>query len=252
MRKPASDVAGIEEVNAKQDKIGYTPADDSQVAHLSGANNFDTIPTVKNNPLLLASSLPSDLARTGSDQEFTGKNTFDTAPIDKTTGNPYITKDGVPSIPSDVARTGQAQTFTAAQTFSIAPVINDASTDKGDNQAATMADLKSVENSAWIQLSATNGTDEIALCRVDGNKLWVVWEFERLGGNEYKRYSIGEVPQSILGKKFSGFNKIFGSELEGVYNLNGGISISSNSIIVNYDGYEGEGGYVAGGYFTFK
>ncbi|MGH1585635.1 hypothetical protein [Lactiplantibacillus plantarum] len=35
MRKPASDVAGIEEVNAKQDKIGYTPADDSKVLHLS-------------------------------------------------------------------------------------------------------------------------------------------------------------------------------------------------------------------------
>ncbi|WP_425324903.1 hypothetical protein [Lentilactobacillus diolivorans] len=220
MRKPASDVAGIEEVNAKQDKIGYTPADDSKVvhdnhdgtitannlhydlsktgltpigfynsgsfndlplgtvmtaatkmtdgpdrvhnfttttfyfnswgnvrkaqiaiadsenlmyfrvytgvswnswtllsddskvAHLSGANNFDTVPTVNNNPLLLASSLPADLARTR-----------------------------------------QAQTFTAQQTFSIAPVINDASKDKGDNQAATMADLKSVENSAWHQLN---------------------------------------------------------------------------------------------------
>lgn len=35
MRKPASDVAGIEEVNAKQDKIDYTPADDSKVVHLS-------------------------------------------------------------------------------------------------------------------------------------------------------------------------------------------------------------------------
>ena len=42
--------------------------------------------------------MPSDLARTGSNQEFTGKNTFDTAPIDKTTGHPYITKDGVPNI----------------------------------------------------------------------------------------------------------------------------------------------------------
>ncbi|ORN08147.1 hypothetical protein FAM21834_01908 [Lentilactobacillus parabuchneri] len=160
MRKPASDVAGIEEVNAKQDKIGYKPADDSKVvhstvtqlnstdmntvltagfyqlnsgtngmpnadnwtiyqviplgstngvqlayetnntvlgmrswnenrgfnftnwvqfaddskvAHLSGANNFDTVPTVNNNPLLLASSLPSDLARTGQDANFTGK-----------------------------------------------------------------------------------------------------------------------------------------------------------------------------------
>ena len=213
MRKPASDVAGIEEVSAKQDKIGYTPADDSKVvhttdtsnwqkqimfnpgdfkidttspttdfstllkskynkagvvyirenngpsfatefidavvicegggywyaygigpngtfahrkiteyddtgwvinaddskvAHLSGANNFDTVPTVDNNPLLLASSLPPDLARTG-----------------------------------------QANTFTAAQTFSIAPTITDASQDKGDNQAATMADLKSVKKSAW-------------------------------------------------------------------------------------------------------
>ncbi|QHB52442.1 hypothetical protein GQR93_09670 [Lentilactobacillus hilgardii] len=93
--------------------VTYTQiANDSTVAHLSGANNFDTVPTVDDNPLLLASSLPSDLARTG-----------------------------------------QAQTFTAAQTFSIAPVINDASTDKGDNQAATMADLKSVEKSAWHQLN---------------------------------------------------------------------------------------------------
>ena len=33
MRKRASDVAGIEEVNTKQDKIGYTPADDSKVLH---------------------------------------------------------------------------------------------------------------------------------------------------------------------------------------------------------------------------
>jgi len=55
----------------------YTPwirvADDSKVAHLVGTNNFDNVPTVKNNPLLLASSLPSDLARTGSDTNFTGK-----------------------------------------------------------------------------------------------------------------------------------------------------------------------------------
>ncbi|MDN6576647.1 MAG: hypothetical protein L0K88_05925 [Lactiplantibacillus plantarum] len=244
MRKPASDVAGIEEVNAKQDKIGYTPADDSKVvhttdtsnwqkqamfnpgdfiidstssttdfatllrskynkagivyireangpsyptefidavviceggsywyaygigptgvfahrqitptndsgwvmnaddskvAHLSGANNFDTVPTVNNNPLLLASSLPSDLARTGSDQEFTGKNTFDTAPIDKTTGNPYITKDGVPSIPSDVARTSQQTNFTAGL-------------QSGGVDVATAADLKSVQLKMWHEI----------------------------------------------------------------------------------------------------
>ena len=76
MRKPASDVAGIEEVNAKQDKLTITPADDSKVAHLSGANNFNTVPTVNNNPLLLASSLPSDLARTGQANTFNLTQTF--------------------------------------------------------------------------------------------------------------------------------------------------------------------------------
>ena len=76
MRKPASDVAGIEEVNAKQDKLTITPADDSKVAHLSGANNFNTVPTVNNNPLLLASSLPSDLARNGQANTFNLTQTF--------------------------------------------------------------------------------------------------------------------------------------------------------------------------------
>lgn len=40
MRKPASDVAGIEEVNTKQDKIGYTPADASKVVHTSDTSNW--------------------------------------------------------------------------------------------------------------------------------------------------------------------------------------------------------------------
>jgi len=34
-------------------------ADDSKVVHLSGDNNFDTVPTVKNNPLLLQADLSS-------------------------------------------------------------------------------------------------------------------------------------------------------------------------------------------------
>ncbi|MCP9614884.1 DUF7013 family protein [Levilactobacillus brevis] len=117
MRKPANDVAGIEEVNAKQDKIGYTPADDSKVAHLSGANNFDTVPTVNTHPLLLASSLPSDLARLSQDANFTAKlqqngqdvalanNTIarnpDTGRATDTTDFPYkgLTVDGYPIIP---------------------------------------------------------------------------------------------------------------------------------------------------------
>lgn len=180
MRKPASAVAGIEEVNAKQDKIGYTPADDSKVAHLSGANNFDTVPTVNNNPLLLASSLPSDLARTGSDQEFTGKNTFDIAPIDKTTGNPYITKDGVPAVPSTLADTTKDANFTGklqksgidvATKSDVTTAISTATANMVDStkatnftaglqsggvNVATAADLKSVEASAWRELAGSN------------------------------------------------------------------------------------------------
>ena len=161
MRKPASDVAGIEEVNAKQDKIGYTPADDSKVAHLSGTNNFDTIPTVKNNPLLLASSLPSDLARTGSNQEFTGKNTFDTAPIDKTTGNPYITKDGVPAVPSTLADTTKDANFTAklqksgidvATTTDVTKAVNAATS----NSSKYIKASKNDESSAISDSQASN------------------------------------------------------------------------------------------------
>jgi hypothetical protein len=304
MRKPASDVAGIDEVNAKQDKIGYTPADDStvlhnstkqvtgtdmntlltggyyqvmnganvlpgadnwtiyqvipinslngvqiaygtnstvsgirswnfdpghisftswttfaddsKVAHLSGANNFDTTPTVNNNPLLLASSLPSDLARTGSDQEFTGKNTFDTAPIDKTTGNPYITKDGVPS---DVARTGQAQTFTAAQTFSIAPTIKDASTSKGDNQAATMADLKSVENSAWhpVSVSMTNFNIENAFYKKDNAKK--TYELFVMGKTTTDQNDINQKGILFQDPEVNNFGKLYDYSVYGQFGL---------------------------------
>lgn len=61
-------------VTAVQGVVAYKSlADDLKVAHLSGANNFETVPTVDKNPLLLANSLPSDLARTGQDTNFTGK-----------------------------------------------------------------------------------------------------------------------------------------------------------------------------------
>ena len=154
-----------------------TKADDSKVAHLSGANNFDTTPTVKNNPLLLASSLPSDLARLGQDQEFTGKNTFDVAPIDKTTGNPYITKDGVPAVPSTLADTTKLSNFTAglqkggkdvATTADVTTAISTATANMVDStkatnftaglqsggvNVATAADLKSIEASAWRQIA---------------------------------------------------------------------------------------------------
>ena len=170
-----------------QDKLTITPADDSKVAHLSGANNFDTVPTVNNNPLLLASSLPSDLARTGSNQEFTGKNTFDTAPIDKKTGNPYITKDGVPAVPSTLADTTKDANFTGKLqksgidvatksdvTTAVSavnanmvhrnpntgvvsePVDFTKLTVEGGKSVATSDDLKSLEASAWRPIISNN------------------------------------------------------------------------------------------------
>ncbi|QOP51601.1 hypothetical protein HCC74_11545 [Lentilactobacillus parabuchneri] len=177
MRKPASDVAGIEEVNAKQDKIGYTPADDSKVPHLSGTNNFDTVPTVNNNPLLLASSLPSDIARTGSDQEFTGKNTFDTAPIDKTTGNPYITKDGVPAVPSTLADTTKDANFTGKLQKSGIDVATTSDVSSAVNTAtANMANTTKLANfTAGLQV---NGKD---VSTGGGDKLttpWVVTNYQ--------------------------------------------------------------------------
>ncbi|ATU71099.1 hypothetical protein CT113_12480 [Levilactobacillus brevis] len=127
MRKPANQVASIDEVNTKQDKIGYTPADDSKVAHLSGANNFDTVPTVNNNPLLLASSLPSDLARLSQDANFTAKlqqNGQDVALANNTIArNPNT---GVVSEPVDF-------TNAKANGHSIIPI--ETSTDKQTAQA---------------------------------------------------------------------------------------------------------------------
>lgn len=61
MRKPASDVAGIEEVNVKQDAIGYTPADDSKVAHDNHDGTITANGTVFNLlNSLSASSIPQD------------------------------------------------------------------------------------------------------------------------------------------------------------------------------------------------
>ena len=228
-------------------------SDDSKVAHLSGANNFDTIPTVNNNPLLLASSLPSDLARTGQANTFSSLQTFSQGAKTLQTGSyddanslvneglyyntnssikngagslttgyiqvmsgygeivrqimysdtdggviyerasqtggsswsdwtQIVTWDQLPSnivlnnqdtnFTAKLQQNGQdvalanntiyrnpntgsvssANTFTQPQTFSIAPTIKDASKDKGDNQAATMADLKSVADKAWYKL----------------------------------------------------------------------------------------------------
>ncbi|ORN12744.1 hypothetical protein [Lentilactobacillus parabuchneri] len=192
MRKPASDVAGIEEVNAKQDKIGYTPADDSKVVHVVDMVNSDVyglqiISSGSANDLpkgtIFCTNAVTDLPN--KTDAWTIRTTYadvwgarrtqiaiaDSADLmfyrtcqSGISGNygdwkQLLTAD---QLPPDLARTGQAQTFTAAQTFSIAPTIKDASKDKGDNQAATMADLKSVEESAWRVLDQSNAPSNIS------------------------------------------------------------------------------------------
>ncbi|ORN03126.1 hypothetical protein [Lentilactobacillus parabuchneri] len=112
MRKPASDVAGIEEVNVKQDAIGYTPADDSKVVHTSG------------------------------DEEIAGAKTFDTAPIDKATGHPYITKDGVPAVPDTLADTTKDANFMGKL-------------QKSGIDVATTSDVSSVVNTATANMANT-------------------------------------------------------------------------------------------------
>lgn len=217
-------ILGMRSWNSGSGKVSFTGwvqfADDSKVAHLSGANNFDTVPTVNNNPLLLASSLPSDLARTGQDQEFTGKNTFDVAPIDKTTGNPYITKDGVPAVPSTLADTTKLSNFTAGL-------------QSGGIDVATAADLKSIEASAWRQLD---------------NKYIIASDNSPLKDDSILTYKIDESNKRIylfffLSPKTSGDVTItLGSIAKNIsnppnftnlYNANRTMNISSNKILLS-------------------
>lgn len=81
----------------------------------------------------------SKVVHNSGNEEIAGKKTFDVAPIDKTTGNPYITKDGVPAVPSTLADTTKPANFTAGL-------------QSGGVDVATAADIKSIEDSAWRQL----------------------------------------------------------------------------------------------------
>ncbi|WP_191980711.1 lipocalin/fatty acid-binding family protein [Levilactobacillus brevis] len=112
----------------------YTPADDSKVAHLSGANNFDTVPTVNNNPLLLASSLPSDLARLSQDANFTAKlqqNGQDVALANNT-----------------IARNPNTGVVSESVDFTNLTV-------NGGKSVATSDDLKSIEDLAWREVTSS-------------------------------------------------------------------------------------------------
>jgi len=103
MRKPAGNVAGIDEVNSKQDKIGYKPADDSKVVHTSDmrkpASDVAGIEEVnaKQDKLTITPADDAKVVHNTGSEEISGQKTFDITPIDKATGNPYITKADVPT-----------------------------------------------------------------------------------------------------------------------------------------------------------
>lgn len=165
MRKPANDVAGIDEVNAKQDKLTITPADDSKVAHLSGANNFDTVPTVNNNPLLLASSLPSDLARTSQDANFTGKlqkSGVDVATVDDVSAK-QDKLDYTPANDANVVHRNPDTGVVSEPTDFTNLTVN------GGKSVATSDDLKSLEASAWRPLTLANSTSGTILFKDNGD-----------------------------------------------------------------------------------
>ncbi|WP_225425096.1 phage baseplate upper protein [Lentilactobacillus parafarraginis] len=114
----------------------FTPADDSKVVHNTG------------------------------NEEVGGTKTFDTAPIDKTTGNPYITKDDVPAVPDTLADTTKDTNFTGklqksgidvATTTDVNNTINTAVSplNTNTNWTSLNVDSSQTENSDW-EPSTTN------------------------------------------------------------------------------------------------
>ncbi|GAA2982704.1 pyocin knob domain-containing protein [Lentilactobacillus parakefiri] len=177
MRKPASDVAGIEEVNAKQDKIGYTPADDSKVVHNSG------------------------------NEEIGGQKTFDVAPIDSTTVNPYITKSDVPKVDlSSYATNSQLATKaddskvvhkTGYEEISGTKVFDRPPTDKTGNSYVTTNYVTDAVNLAALNITVDiihkTGYEEIS-----GTKVFDVAPIDKTTGNPYiTKDGVPSIPSDV-------------------------------------------------------
>ncbi len=144
-------ILGMRSWNRNTSTITFTSwvqfADDSKVAHLSG------------------------------DEEIAGTKTFDTAPIDKTTGNPYITKDGVPAVPDTLADTTKDTNFTGKLQKSGIDVATTNDVSNAVNTAtANMANTTKLANfTAGLQV---NGKD---VGTGGGDKLttpWVVTNYQ--------------------------------------------------------------------------
>ncbi|WP_024746631.1 hypothetical protein [Levilactobacillus namurensis] len=201
-------------------------ADDGRVAHLYGSNNFDTTPTVNNNPLLLASSLPSDLARLSQDANFTAKlqqNGQDVALANNTIArNPNT---GVVSEPVDFTKL----------------------TVNGGKSVATSDDLKSVEESAWreLDLSGTSGiyTGKI-LIKIDQVNKYVYFMMNA----QIPRNACSQGTKIIdLSNVVTGLSSAHGylqgwlDDREMPYNIQGSTITVSGACLTIGEGYSGSG-----------
>lgn len=186
-----------------------TKSDDSKVAHLSGANNFDTVPTVNNNPLLLASSLPSDLARLSQDVNFTAKlqqNGQDVALANNTIARNPDT--GVVSEPTDFTKL----------------------TVNGGKSVATSDDLKSLEASAWKLLVNSDATT--AFYRLVDGTLYISG-YARVGGNGGNTYAsltiVSQLPTELQNKVWTIQKKMTVGLNSGDYAMTAGLSFGKDS-----------------------
>lgn len=157
----------------KQDKIGYTPADDSKVAHLSG------------------------------DEEIAGTKTFDTAPIDKTTGHPYITKDSVPAVSSTLADTTKDANFTGKLQKSGIDVATTTDVNKAVNTAVSPLNI----NTNWVSLSVdssqikdTDWDSTVTHCnyRIAHSTLYLTGKYKMLVTSNNKSRILFQLPTNIV------------------------------------------------------
>ena len=91
-------------------QIIYSDTDESLMCHRiskNGGSSWSNWVQIIN-----FDQIPNDVAMLDQPQTFTAQQTFSIAPIDKTTGHPYITKDGVPAVPSTIADTTKDANFT--------------------------------------------------------------------------------------------------------------------------------------------
>lgn len=174
----------------------------------------------------------STVVHNSGTEEIAGTKTFDTAPIDKTTGNPYITKDGVPAVPDTLADTTKPTNFTSGL-------------QSGGVDVATAADLKSIEDSAWRQLdnkyisgssSATFRGNSIFMYKVDkeAKRIYFFFVLYLINGATTISIDLSSIAKGISNPLLTGFvNYVTGDAKMSI----GSNKISLSGSFVSYSEY---------------